>query len=32
MENNISLQSINAIRTLGIDAINKAKSGHPGVV
>lgn len=32
MENNISLQSINAIRTLGIDAINKANSGHPGVV
>ena len=32
MENNISLQSINTIRTLGIDAINKANSGHPGVV
>ncbi|HAX73427.1 MAG TPA: transketolase [Firmicutes bacterium] len=32
MENNISSLSINAIRTLGIDAINKANSGHPGVV
>lgn len=32
MEKDISLQAINTIRTLGIDAINKAKSGHPGVV
>ena len=24
--------SVNAIRFLGIDAINKANSGHPGVV
>src|SRR5690554_7931043 len=24
--------SINTIRFLGIDAINKAKSGHPGIV
>lgn len=28
----MSTQSINAIRFLGIDAINKANSGHPGVV
>jgi len=32
VEQNISLESINSIRTLGIDAINKAKSGHPGIV
>ena len=25
-------QSVNAIKVLGVDAINKAKSGHPGVV
>jgi len=29
---NVSQSAINAIRTLGIDAINKANSGHPGVV
>ncbi|ADL51012.1 transketolase [Clostridium cellulovorans] len=29
---NISQKSISAIRALGIDAINKSKSGHPGVV
>lgn len=28
----MSLQSVNAIRFLGIDAINKSNSGHPGVV
>lgn len=28
----MSLQSVNAIRFLGVDAINKANSGHPGVV
>ncbi len=28
----INLKSINAIRALGIDAINKANSGHPGMV
>ncbi|MFA9493525.1 transketolase [Streptococcus sp. E17BB] len=28
----MSIQSVNAIRFLGIDAINKANSGHPGVV
>lgn len=28
----MSIQSINAIRFLGIDAINKANSGHPGIV
>ncbi len=28
----ISDLSINTIRVLGIDAINKAKSGHPGIV
>lgn len=30
--NPICQDAINSIRTLGIDAINKAKSGHPGVV
>ncbi|MEN8076009.1 transketolase [Clostridioides difficile] len=29
---NIEKLCINSIRTLGIDAINKANSGHPGVV
>lgn len=29
---NLDNLSINTIRTLGIDAINKAKSGHPGIV
>lgn len=29
---NIQQQAVNAIRALGIDAINKAKSGHPGIV
>lgn len=24
--------SVNAVRFLGVDAINKAKSGHPGIV
>ena len=28
----MSNPSVNAIRFLGIDAINKANSGHPGVV
>ncbi|NEW62131.1 transketolase [Granulicatella sp. zg-ZJ] len=28
----MSTKSVNAIRFLGVDAINKAKSGHPGVV
>ena len=28
----MSQLSVNAIRFLGIDAIEKAKSGHPGVV
>ncbi|ERK57196.1 transketolase [Gemella bergeri ATCC 700627] len=28
----MSQQSINAIKVLGVDAINKAKSGHPGIV
>ena len=28
----MSQQSVNAIKVLGVDAINKAKSGHPGVV
>ena len=30
--NSMSNLSVNAIRFLGIDAINKANSGHPGVV
>ena len=25
-------RAINAIRVLGVDAINKANSGHPGIV
>ena len=28
----IDQKCINAIRMLGVDAINKAKSGHPGIV
>lgn len=28
----MSIQSINAIRFLGVDAIEKSKSGHPGIV
>lgn len=28
----MSQQTVNAIKVLGVDAINKAKSGHPGVV
>ena len=28
----MSQQSVNAIKVLGVDALNKAKSGHPGVV
>ena len=28
----MSQQSVNAIKVLSVDAINKAKSGHPGVV
>jgi transketolase len=31
MSNQIEQQSINAIRTLSIDAIEKANSGHPGL-
>ncbi|WP_414820470.1 hypothetical protein, partial [Streptococcus suis] len=31
-EKNMSNLSVNAIRFLGIDAIEKSKSGHPGVV
>ncbi len=30
--NNISNLSVNAIRILGVDAISKANSGHPGMV
>lgn len=29
---NIEKLCINSIRALGIDAINKANSGHPGIV
>ncbi|MFA5693262.1 MAG: transketolase [Acholeplasmataceae bacterium] len=32
MKNNLDLLSINTIKMLGIDAINKANSGHPGIV
>ena len=28
----MSQKSVNALKVLGVDAINKAKSGHPGVV
>lgn len=28
----IEQQAINAIRMLGVDAVNRAKSGHPGIV
>lgn len=28
----MSQQSVNSIKVLGVDAINKAKSGHPGIV
>ncbi|MFS0780276.1 transketolase [Bacillus sp. 1P06AnD] len=31
MSNSIETLSVNAIRTLSIDAINKANSGHPGL-
>lgn len=31
MENNIEQLSINTIRTLSIDAVEKAQSGHPGM-
>lgn len=30
--NNIQKKAIDAVRFLGVDAINKAKSGHPGIV
>ena len=30
--NNLDELAINTIRMLGVDAINKAKSGHPGIV
>lgn len=29
---NIETKAINALRILGVDSINKAKSGHPGIV
>lgn len=32
MANNIDQLTINSIRILGIEAINNAKSGHPGIV
>ena len=30
-ESNIELKSINTIRLLAVDAIQKANSGHPGM-
>ena len=30
--NKIDTKNINALRVLGVDMINKAKSGHPGIV
>ena len=30
--NSIDRANINALRVLGVDMINKAKSGHPGIV
>jgi transketolase len=32
MRDNMDLKAINALRFLGVDAINKANSGHPGIV
>ena len=32
MEKNVKELSVNAIRMLGVDAIEKSKSGHPGIV
>ena len=32
MEKNVRELSVNAIRMLGVDAIEKSKSGHPGIV
>lgn len=32
MEKNVKQLSVNAIRMLGVDAIEKSKSGHPGIV
>jgi len=32
MPNNIDQLTINSIRVLGIEAVNNAKSGHPGIV
>ena len=32
MEKNVKQLSVDAIRTLGVDAIEKSKSGHPGIV
>lgn len=32
MSNNIDQLTINSIRVLGVEAVNNAKSGHPGIV
>jgi len=32
MPNNIDQLTINSIRVLGVEAVNNAKSGHPGIV
>ena len=32
MEKNVKQLSVDAIRMLGVDAIEKSKSGHPGIV
>jgi len=32
MKKNIDQLAINSIRMLGIQAVNKAKSGHPGII
>ncbi|AUF83575.1 transketolase [Mesoplasma syrphidae] len=32
MKNNIGNDNLNALRILGVEAVNKANSGHPGIV
>ena len=32
MKDNRNLESLNAMRMLGIQAVNKANSGHPGII
>jgi transketolase len=32
MKSNIGNDNLNALRILGVEAVNKANSGHPGIV